>query len=75
VENGGHPVPPDKIASRYPRSLANLAEAVRFVSSVEFFDNSDAENPHRRIAHFEAGALKWKTDETVPRWARPLLDG
>jgi len=74
VENGGHPVPPDKIASRYPRSLANLAEAVKFVSSVELFDNSDAENPHRRIAHFEAGALKWKTDETVPRWARPFLD-
>jgi predicted ABC-type ATPase len=75
IENGGHPVPPDKIASRYPRSLANLAKAVKFVSSVELFDNSDAENPHRRIAHFEAGALKWKTDEIIPGWARPLLDG
>ncbi len=29
VGNGGHPVPPDKILARYPRSLANLARAVR----------------------------------------------
>jgi predicted ABC-type ATPase len=74
VKNGGHPVPAEKIASRYPRSLANLAAAVKFLSSVELFDNSDAENPHRRIAHFHAGSLKWKTGETVPGWARPLLN-
>jgi predicted ABC-type ATPase len=74
VENGGHPVPLDKIASRYPRSLANLAEAIKFVASVELFDNSDAQNPHRRIAHIKAGILKWKTDEIVPGWARPLCN-
>lgn len=28
VGNGGHAVPPDKIAARYPRSLANLALAL-----------------------------------------------
>jgi predicted ABC-type ATPase len=75
VGNGGHPVPFDKITARYPRSLANLSLAVKFVSSVELFDNSDARNPHRRIAHFEAGGLIWKTEETVPAWAHPFLKG
>jgi predicted ABC-type ATPase len=74
VGNGGHPVPSDKIVARYPRSLANLAAAVKFVSSVELFDNSDVQNPHRRLAHFAAGAIKWKTDEMVPAWARPVLE-
>jgi predicted ABC-type ATPase len=66
VVNGGHPVPLDKISARYPRSLANLALAVEFVSSAELLDNSDVQDPHRRIAHFEVGILKWKTDRTVP---------
>jgi predicted ABC-type ATPase len=74
VGNGGHPVPLDKIVARYPRSLANLALAVKFVSSTELFDNSDAQNPHRRIAYFETGVLKWKTDGIVPAWAHPHLE-
>ncbi len=73
VGNGGHPVPLDKIVARFPRSLANLALAVKFVESVEIFDNSDVENPHRRIAHFAAGVLRWKIDEIVPAWARQVL--
>jgi predicted ABC-type ATPase len=73
VENGGHAVPLDKIAARYPRSLANLAEAIKFVPSVKLFDNSDPENPHRQIAHFQAGVLKWQTMERIPGWARPYL--
>jgi predicted ABC-type ATPase len=73
VGSGGHPVPAGKILARYPRSLANLALAVPFVRSVELFDNSDVQDPHRRIAHFEAGVLKWKTDGFVPGWAKPML--
>jgi predicted ABC-type ATPase len=73
VANGGHPVPADKIVARFPRSLANLAEAVKFVSVVEIYDNSDRENPHRRLARFEEGVLKWKTTGPVPAWAKPLL--
>lgn len=70
VGNGGHPVPLDKIVARYPRTLANLALAIKCVASVELYDNSDAQNPHRRIAHFEAGVLKWKTAEIMPAWAK-----
>jgi predicted ABC-type ATPase len=74
VGNGGHPVPLDKIVARYPRSLANFASAIKFVASVELYDNSDAQNPHWHIAHFEASDLKWKTDGTVPGWAQPFLE-
>ncbi len=73
VENGGHAVPLDKIASRYPRSLKNLTEAIKFVSSVELYDNSDPENPHRPIARFGAGVLAWKTEGTIPAWAKAYL--
>ena len=75
VGNGGHPVPPDKILARFPRSLANLARAVPFVGSVELFDNSDARDPYRRIAQFEAGVLTWKTAGIVPPWARQVMKG
>ena len=74
VENAGHAVPPDKIAARYPRPLKNLGEAIKFVSSVELYDNSDPENPHRRIAHFRAGDLAWKTEGTIPTWAKNYLN-
>lgn len=73
VDNGGHSVPTDKIVSRFPRSLANLTQAVQFVSSAELFDNSDARNPHRLIARFQAGILKWKTGDAIPDWAKPFL--
>jgi predicted ABC-type ATPase len=44
VENraalGGHFVPPGKIASRFPLSIENAAEALRYLSRAYFFDNS-----------------------------------
>ena len=73
VDNGGHAVPPDKIAARYPRSLINLAEAIKFVPSVELYDNSDPENPHRRVAHFRAGVMEWKAEGILPTWAKPFV--
>jgi predicted ABC-type ATPase len=74
VENGGHAVLPDKIAARYPRSLKNLTEAIKFVSWVELYDNSDPENPHRRIAHFTVSVLAWKTEGAFPAWAKTYLN-
>lgn len=73
VGNGGHSVPLDKIVARYPRSLANLAQAIPFVDSVELIDNSEVKKPHQWIAQFEAGVLTWKTGEIVPGWVKPLL--
>ena len=37
---GGHSVPQEKVASRFPLSIANAAAALRFLSRAYFFDNS-----------------------------------
>jgi predicted ABC-type ATPase len=40
----GHPVPEDKIVSRYARSLDLLMEAIRFSDRAYIFDNSSHES-------------------------------
>ena len=40
VRLGGHPVPEDKIVSRYGRSLSLLADAIRHTNRAYIFDNS-----------------------------------
>ena len=39
--SGGHPVPPDKIRSRYRRSLANMAELMELCDVFRLVDNTD----------------------------------
>ena len=69
IARGGHPVPPEKIASRYPRSLENLAKALEFVPSVVLFDNSVWEG-YRRLGTFRNGHLVEKIANYIPDWAR-----
>ena len=40
VLSGGHPVPLDKIISRYHRAMKNLAPACRLVDDANLFDNT-----------------------------------
>ena len=40
VAGGGHPVPTEKIISRYERSLANVSELVRTVDMLRIIDNT-----------------------------------
>jgi predicted ABC-type ATPase len=73
VARGGHDVPRDRIASRFERSLDNLAKAIEFVPTVVLYDNSSAEEPYLPVATFKAGALVSPVRRPVPRWARRLL--
>lgn len=52
VEEGGHDVPDEKIAARFPRVLANLARLLGEVDELVIYDNSSAEHPFRLIARF-----------------------
>lgn len=70
---GGHDVPRDKIATRFERSLQNLAQAITFVPAVELYDNSSVSQPYRRVATFKSGRLAWRTRGMMPSWARPLV--
>ena len=70
---GGHDVPDEKIAPRFPRTLANLREALGFVDHALLFDNSSATAPYRFLAAFQSGRLIARSDFR-PAWSAVLLD-
>jgi predicted ABC-type ATPase len=72
VSQGGHDVPTEKLAARFPRTLKNLAAAVRELPCVLVFDNDDLRKPFRQVAVFVNGAASLSTG-AVPAWLRPLL--
>lgn len=69
---GGHGVPHDRLLSRFPRTLANLREAVRFVDVAALFDNSSVDQPFRPVARWEAGRCVWRSG-LRPIWLPPDL--
>jgi predicted ABC-type ATPase len=64
---GGHPVPHDKIISRYHRAMKNLAPACRLVDDANLYDNT----AQLRLAaqHIRAGHLI-TIIEPSPNWIR-----
>ncbi len=72
VSKGGHDVPPGKVAERYPRVMANLGRALRELSNLLVFDNSDLKMPYRLVATREGGR-EINLQGAVPEWLRSLL--
>jgi predicted ABC-type ATPase len=71
VETGGHPVPEDKIISRYANSLDLLSDAVSFADRAYIFDNSGHERVW--IAEVTGGEeIEVKTD-LMPVWFKTAL--
>ena len=75
VKQGGHPVPEEKIAPRYYRSLDLLMEAIRHTNRAYIFDNSGHQQERTWLAEITDGrTLEMKTDQ-VPAWfKRAVLD-
>lgn len=73
VSQGGHDVPSEKLASRFPRTLANLKAAVRELPHVLIFDNDDLQNPFRRVAIFAHGKQVWSANP-MPKWLAHLIE-
>jgi predicted ABC-type ATPase len=67
VERGGHDVPDEKIASRFPRTLANLARALAVADHSFLFDNSSAEEPYRFVAELRGGRVV-RSGQARPQW-------
>lgn len=65
VGQGGHDVPLDAIARRFPASLANLAPALALADRAYLFDNS--EERRRLVLKYEGGAVTWRADR-LPSW-------
>jgi len=61
VALGGHPVPPEKIYSRYMKSLENLITAHRegLLDRLLVADNSRESQPQKPYMAFEHGSLVW----------------
>jgi predicted ABC-type ATPase len=72
VSQGGHDVPTEKLTERFPRTLANLAAAIRELPCVLIFDNSDLRTPFRHVAGFANGE-RVSLDNPVPAWLKRLL--
>jgi predicted ABC-type ATPase len=72
VTLGGHNVPDAKIFSRFPRTLANLAQAARFVDETRLYDNSNAQHPYRLLGRLERGRAV-EQHPPVPAWAAAVL--
>lgn len=73
VLEGGHDVPPHKIITRYPRTLALLQEAVAFVDLSLLFDGGDvAHGGPTLVASIAAGRMHLHT-ALRPRWVEKVL--
>jgi predicted ABC-type ATPase len=73
VIQGGHTVPIDKIVSRYAKSLANLAPAIRIADRVYIYDNSIEDVEARLCARTSDGALR-KIYGPLPAWVAATID-
>jgi predicted ABC-type ATPase len=71
VAQGGHDVPEDRLAARFPRTLKNLRSAVTLVNEAFLFDNSLFDAPYRLVATYADGRLATK-HPPLPRWTQGL---
>jgi predicted ABC-type ATPase len=73
VQEGGHDVPPDKVITRYPRTLALLQDALALAELSFLFDGSDIEQGGPvLVASIAAGRMNLHTAPR-PRWVEKVL--
>ena len=65
---GGHDVPSDKIVSRYSRSVAQLRDAIPYLSRAYVFDNSGSEMQFLGEYAKESGWIFAMPIEELPAW-------
>lgn len=72
VDKGGHNVPREKIYSRIPRTMKNIAKVLPLVDEARLLDNSTRENPYRQVAIIKKGR-RVKVTNQLPEWAEAML--
>lgn len=73
VQEGGHFVPPDKILTRYPRTLSHLSHAVRLVTVAYLYEGRDLEDGGPFMVAMCEGAKVTIFADHLPRWAVMVL--
>lgn len=66
VSQGGHDVPTDKLTARFPRTMANLKQAIKDLPCVAIFDNDDLSAPFRLTTIFQNSQRTFSATE-IPR--------
>lgn len=69
---GGHGVPPEKVVERYARSLAQVKDAIPYLSRGYFFDNSGPQMLYLGQYSKDAGFAFSVEANRMPRWFRSL---
>jgi predicted ABC-type ATPase len=72
VSQGGHDVPNQKLAARFPRIVRNLKASISSLPQVWVFDNDDLRIPFRLLATFESGRPT-SMSKDLPKWFAVLL--
>ena len=72
VTEGGHSVPLNKIRSRLPRTMKNMAVALQVVDEARLLDNSYRDNPFKEVALVRKGRCI-RTADPLPSWAEEML--
>lgn len=73
VLEGGHPVPPERILARYPRTLTHLTQAVRLANAAILYDSADVTpGTHTAVATCK-GDWTHELVQPLPEWARRVL--
>ena len=67
VSQGGHDVPTDKLTARFPRTMANLKQAIKDLPCVAIFDNDNLSAPFRLAAIYQNGQNTFSASPK-PRW-------
>jgi len=74
VMDGGHPVPIDKIISRYYRSISNAIKAIPLTDRAYFYDNS-IENKQAELQFRTTGKVfQKKYQRPFPFWVKPIIE-
>ena len=73
VTRGGHDVPTNKLTARYPRTLDNLACAIKVLPCVMIYDNNDLAHAFRFVAEYRHGVMVRAT-HAFPIWFRALKE-
>lgn len=66
---GGHAIPLDDVARRYPRSLNNLKAHIQSFESAHIYDNSVR---YQWVCDYRDGLIH-KVSRQMPEWIRPYL--
>lgn len=76
VDEGGHPVPGERILARYPRTLLYLAQAVRLADLAMLYDTGgggdDKVNQPVRVA-VRRGQETRRLVKNLPKWAKLVV--